>query len=792
MLPIIKKLQLVLIGIGCSVGIGLGINFLFAKLDRTWDIARPVDLFFYNVFFTPTQEPDSSFIIIDSNDPGSSRSRGDFANMIRQLRSAGAKCIALDFVFYERRGHDAKGERELIQSVRESPEVILAIDFYSQRRPSDTTLVLLDRIVAADDSLCEILVPKVVAERGVDLPFDSLLAVASKIGHINTIGGEEHHFPPVLPFERNCYVSLPVALARCFFAGSSDSVSNHTNGRKASSRRLDWNTVPLDGDGQVLVNFIALEKFRPYPYAWDDAERLLQTTPEKFRGAAVLLVNSAAEPNRNTPLGSYPGWAILASVANQFLVNRHIDTSVLFYPVLWSSFIVAVGLLLFLFIAPRLDKKWRKTRIVFVGGSILFLVLIFILLRYFQIWLGVTIPLLVYNASMLVVRGKYYRLIKAPQYKPFRLAVLERKDDKYPIKVMDAHGGTEEGDLFFPAALLEDKNFCEALHQLKDGPRDNNWEEHEKKLPAYMRTVGDALFRGLFHHDSFQLLKDGVNETRRENKNLRLVLNLDSAELVGLPWELMRSSKLPPGDLALNKRISLVRYLSLAQPFLKSPYRTPLNILVVIAGPRDENLKPLDVEAEKKAIKKALWPLTLGPLSRFIGDVQLHFCENATLDKLREALERGPDVLHYIGHSRFDREEKISYLELETEDGERDSVSADILGNLLYESQVRLAVLNSCEGAAAASHDAFTGCAQKLISVGVPAVVAMQFKIRDETAIQFSKTFYSTLITNFSVETAVARARLNILSGVREDKLGWATPVLFMRMGDAEIFRLEQ
>ena len=51
---------------------------------------------------------------------------------------------------------------------------------------------------------------------------------------------------------------------------------------------------------------------------------------------------------------------------------------------------------------------------------------------------------------------------------------------------------------------------------------------------------------------------------------------------------------------------------------------------------------------------------------------------------------------------------------------------------------LRLAVLNSCEGARATAADPFSGTAQSLVQQGIPAVVAMQFEITDEAAITFA------------------------------------------------------
>jgi len=50
---------------------------------------------------------------------------------------------------------------------------------------------------------------------------------------------------------------------------------------------------------------------------------------------------------------------------------------------------------------------------------------------------------------------------------------------------------------------------------------------------------------------------------------------------------------------------------------------------------------------------------------------------------------------------------------------------------------LRLDVLNSCEGARTGLTDPYAGTAQTLVQQGVSAVIAMQFAITDQAAIDF-------------------------------------------------------
>ncbi len=773
MLPLKKKLLLVLIGLACSLTAALSINIVFARLPEAWDMTKSFDLYFYNIFFTPTLKPHPALMIIDRFDDRETGLRRDYASMINRLHEAGASVIALDVRFVNVDTiHDPAADQALVESVAACPQVHLAMDFAGPQPP---TALMRDEMkrFALPYSVCEILIPKIVAENGVDLPFYRLLNAAQHLGHINS-STEYHHFPPVIPYGDSCYASLPLEIARSYWADSSarnGQISNSVEGA------FDPKRIPLDNDGQVLVNFLALEKLEPKLYSWQGAWELLNSGADEFQNAVVLIVNSAGETLIPSPLGPYPRWALLASITNQFLSHHYIDTSILYLPAFYSIAICFVGMFLFLFVAPRMNKKWRKTRVVFVAGSVLFLLVIFLLLRSVQIWLGVMIPLLIYNSSMLAVRGMYYRMIRPPEYLEFSLNVLERTDEGYPLKILDAQGREEKGKLMLSPEALQEEKFQQALLRLKP----------VEVAEADMRAVGEKLFATIFQGEAFHRFENNLDQAERGRKNVRLRLHLDAPELVCLPWELLRSSDLPVGRFALNKHVSIVRHLSLTQPIRKLPFRAPLNILVLISAPMDPELPLLNVKSEMALIQKALLQLRWG------GDVRLDFCEHVTLEKLQQELERRkPDVIHFIGHSRFDKKNNISFIELESETGERDSVSAEDFGTLLQNSPVRLVVLNSCESAAASANDAFAGIAHRLINVGVPAVVAMQFKILDNTATLFSEVFYSALITKFSIEAAITETRLQLLVRAREDLLGWATPVLFLRAKDGRIFELER
>lgn len=755
MLPLTKKLQLIALGLLCSLFFGQLANVLSVRLPEGWNLFQRLDNFFYYLFFNSASArlPDE-LVVIDNEDVAMARSRAEYADMIRRLRQAGASAIAFDLYFAGENKHDAAGDRALLQAVKEFPAVVLGADFSAAQRPAAVQEQIAARL-ALPDSLCAEAFLNVHVAEGVVLPFDSLLAEARYLGHINYPESDFHHFPPVYQYNQRCFAAVPLQMARLY--------------HESQGRAFFWEDIPSDKYAQILVNFVPSERFAPLPYSWRSAHELLQNRPEAFREKVVLIANCSGEPNVPAPVGSYPRWAIIASVASQAMLNNYIVASDVFTPALFSAVLVVLGLLWLLFGAPRLGPHWQKTRYLFAGGNLVILLLVFIALHHGREWFGAVVPLAAYNGSLAIARARFYGWIRPPAYLNFGLAVTAAENQKYHLQIFESPVGEEEEHVSFKA-FFEEEEFQKSLQKLavlQAGRND-------------MKRLGDQLFETVFQREIFNVLKSSLQEVAGQKKHLRLKLRLDAPELARLPWELMHCAKLPPGFLALHKRISLIRYLPLTQQIRPTTARIPVKILVAIASPA--GLPPLDIAAEKKLLKKSLRPIIWG------GDVQLRFCEHVTLEKLSRELEREPDILHFIGHGRFDALNQEAWLEFETKAGKASSVEAEALGNLLHEATVKLVVLNSCEGAAAAHADAFAGMAQSLVRVGVPAVVAMQYPIPDATAVLFTKSFYSALITNYSIDAAVGETRRYLMTKSGLSQQDWATPVLFMRSHNGQIF----
>lgn len=813
------------------------------------------DLFFYTRFFKNPigheknarhqEHALDNLLVIDSVDPTENLSRGEYAAFIELLTAANVACIGMDLRFVEDRSWDGAGQAALARAFQNNARIVLPFRIPREKqKESDEDYALAKNSIERRFSLsphaadsagpCQMFRQKTSNLDGFYLehPIRPLLENADYLGHINFDPERYHLFPLVLGFDNFCYKSFAFEVARAY--------------RDSRGEGLALAAIPTRKHGRMLVNYLPRDHFALKTMT--DARALLEQSPENFRGKIVLIVNSHAErPIVRTSLdrGEYPLWAIHASLICQILDADNIHAAK-FANVALAMLLIILGLLWLLFFSERFSLRWRRMRWVLLACNAALALCAFLFLQA-DYWLGLVVPVLICSVGLTAVRYDFAKIYALPKYQIFALSVTEAQEEEYPVSITFSPAGEEQGNVTF-SGFFKKPDFRHAVERL----RQNAGTLKE------LRELGNQLYAALFQPSIQDRLQVSLALAERNQARLRIQLRLDDPEISALPWEYMRSDKLPVEFMALNPALSLTRYIPFAAPLTLKEFRGPLKILVAIAGPMD--LPPLNVNAEKTGIAKALGA-ALANLG-FLRQVKVDFLQPATRVSLDHAIANGNyDVLHFIGHSEFVPEKKdesstsqseegknsvtesevfdspilekdesknaltnttasedeenkrtitkpeagdssalkgdesnetlikgTGYLALEDDDGKKVLVGAEDIGFMIFGSSIRLAVLNSCESAVASSQHAFYGLAQKIVHVGVPAVVAMQHKIFDDTAIAFTWEFYHSLLANYSIDAAVYDARQALAKKLGLARQDWGTPVLFMRTGGAEVF----
>jgi hypothetical protein len=310
--------------------------------------------------------------------------------------------------------------------------------------------------------------------------------------------------------------------------------------------------------------------------------------------------------------------------------------------------------------------------------------------------------------------------------------------------------------------------FMQALRQLQSGHPDRN----------AVAAVGSGLYNGLpvIARELFQHVWGWVSspfDPDSLDRLLRIRLHFDAAapELALLPWEYLKV-----GDTFLNERksISLIRYPEATDPVGKLGTVGPLKILIWTANPQGT-----------AALKFAQEIATIEDKLKATVRAQVDTVRSGSPEDLRNKLKEGYHVLHYIGHGQFDGEGKLAF-EV-TPGAEPTWVTADQLKVALLENhQLQLVFLNSCETATGSATSAYASLGCNLARYA-PSVIAMQYPILNDSAIEFARAFYQAVSNSRPLEACVTEGRQALIAQFSARQMDWGIPALFSRAASAPL-----
>lgn len=367
-------------------------------------------------------------------------------------------------------------------------------------------------------------------------------------------------------------------------------------------------------------------------------------------------------------------------------------------------------------------------------------------------------------------------------YDDFEIEIGQGKGRDYPISVLHSEAGEAHENMQFPYDELMLENRLLALQDalLGSGGMTRTFLTQEEQT---VQNFGSDLFNALITGEVRNRYDVSMEKAKQKGRGLRVKLRIKPPNLAVLPWEFLYETR-QAEYMGLMRSVSIVRYPEHPQPIQPLSVTLPLQILGMVANPTD--LHRLDIDNEKQRVEEAIKNLQDN------GFVKLTWLEGQTWRDLQKAMLGGPwHIFHFIGHGGFDNVRNEGIIALADEEGQVHRFSATELSRLLADHQpLRLVILNSCEGAMGSDRDLNSSTASILVRRGILAVLAMQHKITDRAAIEFSRTFYDTLAYGLPVDAAVAEARKAISIEVT-NTVEWGTPVLYMRSPDGVLFNTQ-
>jgi len=367
------------------------------------------------------------------------------------------------------------------------------------------------------------------------------------------------------------------------------------------------------------------------------------------------------------------------------------------------------------------------------------------------------------------------------EYHDFDLKIIRLPDGRYRAEARAPDGAAAAVEFTNPFAQYELENFILKIGHMRTGTR--------SKGSPQMRAAeefGGKLFESIFRGEVRDCFTASLNQLAYEDdRGLRIRLSLAEApELASWPWEYLHHRR---QFVVLSRETPIIRLPELPRPIRPLAAPPPLRFVGLVSDPKDPRYPKLNVEREKANINTALG----GLVERGLFTVE--WLHTATLAELQKRLRQGDPVhiFHFIGHGGWDRDRDDGLLVFQDEYGDGYEVGASHLATILNNHKsLRLVVLNACEGARLSPADPFAGVAGTLVSLGLPAVLAMQFEITDRAAVQLARIFYESLADGLPIESALTEARVEIFASGND--VEWGTPVLYLRAADGVLFDVEQ
>jgi hypothetical protein len=342
-----------------------------------------------------------------------------------------------------------------------------------------------------------------------------------------------------------------------------------------------------------------------------------------------------------------------------------------------------------------------------------------------------------------------------------------------------------------PAMLLASFRNARVLEPFprRGGEAGARWQRiirvHERTLAVLEgRAPGRALPRGpdlrRWGRDLFEALFPGnvrrlydVARSLQPGGVLDVVFTSMLDWVADKPWELAfdpaRREFLATAD------VNFVRNVFTAVPAEVRPRRRDrLRIVVVTAEP--QGAAPVSAGAEAALVRRAFRPLVEAGLAA------VSVLSRATPDAVHQRLAAEPvDVLHYVGHGAFDEEAQEGVLFLEDGRGRPKPMTAAAFRQVVGRRGLALVFLNACESGRGGRVDFNRGVAPALVAAGVPAVVANQYAVLDESATLFARELYASLARGVALGDAAREARVALGPTAGTEALDWAVPVVFAR-----------
>lgn len=292
-----------------------------------------------------------------------------------------------------------------------------------------------------------------------------------------------------------------------------------------------------------------------------------------------------------------------------------------------------------------------------------------------------------------------------------------------------------------------------------------------------IRVFGQLLHQRLFPRKVWTWIEKQLDNRGDDLVRLQLAFPADAASsrLAALPWEFLCAPDRPAED---GRFLVLTPGLMLSRTVPGPPGATvtmdKVRILPVVGDAHNDWLGTVDYEPVLQAVDAAAERLDFEILDPAVEVTRAELAEKVS--------ETQPHIVHYIGHGRFDAQTGRGSVALCATGGGTSWIDENDLGEALYGDgwKTTIVLLHACEGGRNNYEYRHAGLASSLVRRGVQCVVAMQYPVTNETAIDFSSALYEALADRQALDEAVQTARQHIWQVTQDARL-LGVPMIYQR-----------
>jgi hypothetical protein len=351
----------------------------------------------------------------------------------------------------------------------------------------------------------------------------------------------------------------------------------------------------------------------------------------------------------------------------------------------------------------------------------------------------------------------------------FDLSVLDAGTSEYAVAMARAGHDVALARVPFGTELS-------ALIAFRSRIEDSIYGKQDRPKSTELSDYGKRLFAFAIRDDIYALYE------RLPRTHIRLHILSDQPELQRLPFEYLQEPKQPSGPSRHRSVVRIVPTVGMipAQPITAGKLR----VLFVSADPTDQG--PVSWPEVKERIERTF--SMYAPRDRVIFEA----VEGTDRRTLRELIaQRDFDVLHFSGHGDVDENGKGRLILVNRKTQRSDPLEVGGLSRMLSGRALKLVILSACNTAAGDFRDDFAVTGKALVHSGIPAVVANQLPVPDDSVAIFVGPLYEAILRTGDIDLAMGEGRIalaDLPSRGDDATVEWGIPTLYRHVSSPIIY----